>query len=327
VSFLSNLKRDALNSLRGLEPQNLAQAFIHPGRTLEGIGDFYGQFAQHPIRTFENQPVSTALGFVPGVGPLAKLAKLRMAAETGDLSLLGEGAANGGLQDLMRSVNPVDSSFADVMQTPSTSWSLPSENGFGIANQAPTSAIQSAIARGPQFSTDLLDSEARSSLLPEGPQPLNPNDAVNSPYDVYNHFNADWEAYLNPDQPDLGMLFNQHVDAIPPESEQYQAFLDDMPEAHGEYPAGPDYANMGPEDFQALGLNGEMPPELQQFLGEYRPRLQDIGPMNRSMGTAVGLTGSAGAGIPQLLRSMMADAQPSVQQRLLSMLMQKFSQQ
>lgn len=149
MSFLNNLKRDALNTAQGLEPQNLLQAFLHPGRTVGGIADFYGQLARHPVRTFENAPLSTALGFAPGVGPLAKLAKLRM---------------------LDAGVLPADAAFADVASVPKTSFDIPSESGFGVSiGDVPVANMLDAIKRGPQFNMpDVSTPEAADALFSAG---------------------------------------------------------------------------------------------------------------------------------------------------------------
>lgn len=369
MSFLHNLKRDALNTVRGLEPQNLLQTFLHPGRTIGGMADFYSQLAHHPIGTFEQAPLSTALGFAPGVGPLAKLARLRMVGGAGALSaadiagleasiLKSPTSTFGDFSGVLKS--PVDVTFAGVSKAPDTTWTHPLETYirrqreldpgatvmggenfphapndtyiFGESGDADfTQLDQNYVAKNlakwldPTNLTNSTKSwksllKNEGSLLPEGPFSSAEHGPTN-PYDIYDVANT--ADYINPDAPDMNLMLDAHEAAMAKDA-SYMDWANSMPESQGEYPAGPDYAHLGPEDFQALGLNDPLPPELEQFLrphGLSSEYTRDPGGWaNMDL-----LSHSTGAGIMPLLRAMRNDAQPSIQQRLLTMLMQQYS--
>lgn len=304
MSFFNNLKRDAVNTVRGLSPSNIVGAITHPDRTIQNMMDFYGQLGRHPIRTFENTPISAALGVAPVLGPAAKLARLKTAGM----------------------IPPADAAFMDVMEAPPTSWSLPSENGFGVSQVADTQSLMNAIGRGsmgtPRWTDVLKGNDATaSSLLPEGPVNML-DEGLHTPEDVFDVANT--ADYINPDSPDLGLLMNNHLKATQDMGIPDYA-LGDVPEA-----SGLDYAHLEPNDFQALGMDSPIPPELDQFMRPYQPQVQDVSggglyPPDRQMGGFARAMG--GVDPQQLLRAMRNDAQPSVQQRLLNMLMQRFSQQ
>lgn len=306
MSFFSNLKRDAIGTVKGLNPVNIVSAITHPDRTIANMIDFYGQLGRHPIRSFENAPISSALGIAPVVGPAARLARLKIAG----------------------SIPPADAAFADVLEAPQTSWSIGSENGFGVAaSNFPQENLFSALNAGPMATprwTDILKNsdELSSQILPEGPVNML-DQGLSTPEDIFDVANT--ADYINPDAPDLGLLMNNHLKATQDMGVPDYA-LGDVPEA-----SGLDYASLDPQDFAALGMDTPIPPELDQFMRPYQPRAMDaaagykngggeqlMSALSRKMG---------GADPQQLLRALTNDAQPSVQQRLLNMLMQQFSQQ
>lgn len=324
MSFFGNLKRDAIGTVKGLNPANLVSAITHPDRTIANMIDFYGQLGRHPIRSFENAPISSALGIAPVVGPAARLARLKVAG----------------------SIPPADAAFADVMQAPRTSWSLHSENGFGVSlPDVPSSSILDAIGRGSDISRDYVNFATTTnfnklSYPREGPYAAlegameqmdlrSPHLFPETPEDVFDIANT--ADYINPDAPDLGLLMNNHLKATQDMGIPDYA-LGDVPEA-----SGLDYAHLEPSDFVALGMDTPIPPELDQFIRPYRlgqealPRYTNDynAPTSNLPNTTHPQFGPQVRGLQQdLLRPMLNDArQPSVQERLLMMLMQKFSQQ
>jgi len=330
MSFLNNLKRDALGTLQGLEPQNLLAALMHPGRTLGGMADFYGQLARHPIGTFENAPISSLLGVAPGVGVLGKLAKFRAFEDAGAFGAL----------DPKTLRSPAEMTFADVSKAPPTSFDIMGESGYGESLVPPVGSMLDAIKQGPQFSgipdSVVMSPEGQhmmSSWNPEGPNPVSPNQpGITSPQDVYDMANT--ADYVNPDAPNMNLMMDNHMKSIGPEDQQYQDYLDSLPEASGaqSYGQGLDYGNMTLEDFQNAGITGAMPPELDQFLRPYQApsdalyRPDDQGGSLRLGQSVYPHFGQADPMLQQhMLHQMMTGAAPDLRTKLLQMLMQGHS--